>query len=136
MKKIYACAVLLLCLIIVSLSACGGNTKIVNIISHDSDIYSDEDIASAIDTAIKYFNREFSGCTLIEIQYTGDDHAQEFIDLSEQHDTDEAIVLISEFDVDASGGDGSLNPNSTYTGWKWILVRNHDGKWQHVDHGY
>lgn len=46
------------------------------------------------------------------------------------------IVLLSSFDVDSSGGDGSLNPNSTYSDWKWILVRTDGGKWQHVDHGY
>lgn len=43
---------------------------------------------------------------------------------------------VSSFDVDSSGGDGSLNPNSTYNDWKWILVRTNGGKWQHVDHGY
>ena len=34
------------------------------------------------------------------------------------------------------GGDGSLNPNDTYTGWQWILARNKGGKWKHKDHGY
>ena len=43
---------------------------------------------------------------------------------------------VSSFDVDSSGGDGSLNPNSTYNDWKWILVRTNGGQWQHVDHGY
>ncbi|MGN0339060.1 MAG: hypothetical protein ACI4D0_01045 [Lachnospira sp.] len=36
----------------------------------------------------------------------------------------------------AWGGDGSSNPNSTYSDWKWILVRTNGGHWQHVDHGY
>ena len=40
------------------------------------------------------------------------------------------------FDVDSSGGDGSLNPDSTYDNWMWILVRNKDGEWKHVDHGF
>ena len=43
---------------------------------------------------------------------------------------------VSSFDVDETGGDGSLNPNSTYDGWCWILVRNTGGRWKHVDHGY
>lgn len=47
-----------------------------------------------------------------------------------------SIALLSSFDVDSSGGDGSLNPNSTYNDWKWILVRTNGGQWQHVDHGY
>lgn len=44
-----------------------------------------------------------------------------------------AIVILSSFDVDLSGGDGSFNPNSTYDNWNWILVRN---DWEQVDHGY
>lgn len=35
-----------------------------------------------------------------------------------------------------AGGDVSLNPNSTYTRWEWILVRSNGGSWRHVDHGY
>ena len=31
---------------------------------------------------------------------------------------------------------GSLNPDSTYDDWKWILIRNDSGNWEHVDHGY
>ena len=38
--------------------------------------------------------------------------------------------------LDGSGGDGSLNPNSTYKDWIWLLVRNKQGEWKHVDHGY
>ena len=52
------------------------------------------------------------------------------------YSADEVIVLVSSFDVGKSGGDGSLNPDSTYTKWKWILVRNKSGSWRHVDHGY
>jgi hypothetical protein len=51
-------------------------------------------------------------------------------------DGDEVIVLVSSFDVDETGGDGSLNPDSTYTKWMWIMARQEGGKWQHVDHGY
>lgn len=45
-------------------------------------------------------------------------------------------MLVSAFDVDASGGDGSLNPNDTYEDWEWVLVRDKDGTWHHVTHGY
>ena len=55
---------------------------------------------------------------------------------AEQAQAEEAIILVSTFEVDASGGDGSLNPNSTYTGWQWILVRSANGAWEHRDHGY
>ena len=49
---------------------------------------------------------------------------------AEQYDAEEAMVLYSDFDVDSSGGDGSLNPNSTYTDWSWVLVRENGGAWK------
>ena len=100
-----------------------------------SNIYSYDDITSAINTIIDYFNENFKGCTLKEICYDGDDENY-FKEILQQHGGDEAIVLTSTFDVDGSGGDGSLNPNSTYKYWKWLLVRNKQGEWKHVDHGY
>ena len=97
--------------------------------------YSQEEIDAAMDVAIRYFKKEFSGCTLTQIQYPGDD-AEAFAHWADQCEKDQAIILTSSFTVDASGGDGSLNPNSTYTGWNWILVRDGAGRWEHADHGY
>ena len=100
-----------------------------------SNIYSYDDITSAINTVIDYFNENFKGCTLKEIYYAGDNENY-FKEILQQYGADEAIVLTSTFDVDGSGGDGSLNPNSTYKDWIWLLVRNKQGEWKHVDHGY
>ena len=51
-------------------------------------------------------------------------------------DFNQVIILTSTLDVDETGGDGSFEPNRSYTGWKWILVRSEGGPWRHVDHGY
>ena len=83
-----------------------------------------------------YFKKEFDGCTLTEITYAGDETSADFNEWAQRIDGDDVIVLISSFEVGDSGGDGSLNPNSTYTKWMWILARKEGGKWQHVDHGY
>lgn len=117
---------------------CGGNVDNVEIVEWEpSEIYSDADIEAAFRTVENYFRREFKGCTLTQLYYVGDDHADEFARIADQYDSDvEAIVIGSSFDVDSSGGDGSLNPNSTYTRWEWILVRSSGGSWRHVDHGY
>ncbi len=101
-----------------------------------SEVYSEEDIELAIEETVSYFKRYFGGCTLKEIGYAGDEYADEFEAWAEQYDADEAIVLISSFDVDFSGGNGSLEPNSTYKNWKWILVRSNGGNWKHKTHGY
>ena len=134
MKKI---VYIMLCILLVcSLSACGGNVSKVNTHNVDSEIYSEEDINAAIDTIKKEFKTDWKGCTLTEIYYAGDDSSKDHQDWANRNNADEVIVLQSSFDVDSSGGDGSLNPNSTYNGWNWILVRTNGGQWQHVDHGY
>lgn len=114
----------------------GGNVKNVEIKEMDSDIYSKEDINTAINTIIEEFKEDWTGCTLKEIYYSGDAKSLVYQNWADRNNADEAIVLLSTFDVDSSGGDGSLNSNSTYENWMWILVRNKDEQWIHVDHGY
>ena len=134
MKKWIAFVLTLVCML--SFVACGGNVKNVKITDYSSEIYSDVEIKSAIDVAIDYFKKNFEGCTLTEITYVGDDKLGDWQEFAERNNAEDVIVLVSTFEVDASGGDGSLNPNSTYTNWKWILVRTDGGKWKHIDHGY
>ena len=135
MRKI--ASLLSLFTLLLTLCACGGDISNVNItIPSDSSLYSTDEIKDAIDAAMDYFKKEFDGCTLTEITYDGDDTSADFAEWAQRVDGDEVIVLVSSFDVDASGGDGSLNPNSTYTKWMWIMARQEGGKWQHVDHGY
>lgn len=134
MKKLMASVFALIC--VLSLVGCGGNVKNVQITDYTSEIYSDAEISTAIDAAIDYFKKNFEGCTLTEITYLGDDSLPDWQEFADRNNADDVIVLVSAFQVNASGGDGSLNPNSTYTNWKWIFVRTGTGKWKHVDHGY
>ena len=131
MNKIWC---LLLCLFVIFSG--GGDVSNVIIKETESNIYSADDISSAIDTIIDEFYDNWSGCTLTEIYYAVDNYSLEYQDWADRNGADEVIVLLSSFDVDSSGGDGTLNPNSTYGNWNWILVRNNGGKWKHVDHGY
>ena len=134
MKKLIALVLALIC--VIGLVACGGNVKNVKITDYSSEIYSDAEIENAINVAINYFEKNFEGCTLTEITYLGDDELDNWQEFAERNNADDVMVLVSSFNVGASGGDGSLNPNDTYTNWKWVLVRTNDGKWEHVDHGY
>ncbi len=134
MRK-YICIVLFI-LLICGLCSCGGNVAGAKTRDISSEIYSQEDISSAIGIIKKEFKTKWSGCTLTEIYYAGDEYSEEHHDWADRNNADEVIVLLSSFDVGASGGDGSLNPNSTYKNWMWILVRTSGGAWKHVDHGY
>ncbi|MDD6919942.1 MAG: hypothetical protein PUI85_01785 [Eubacteriales bacterium] len=133
MKKI---AILLICILItIGISAC-GNVSNVKIKEVKSEIYSKHDIDMAINSIKKEFRLYWHGCTLKEIYYAGDSVSKDAQDWADRNNADEVIVLQSSFDVNASGGDGSLEPNTAYDDWMWILVRTHGGQWKHVDHGY
>ena len=123
-------------LLVLCLSACGGKVSDAKTHTVESETYSQQDIAAAIDIIKKEFRSNWKGCTLTEIYYAGDDRSEDYQEWADRNNADEVLVLLSSFSVDASGGDGSLNPNSTYDNWMWIMVRTNGGQWQHVDHGY
>ena len=128
-------SIFLLLPMIFSLSA-GGSVKDVKTHEVPSELYSQADIDSAIEVIKGEFPTDWKGCTLTEIYYAGDDESKAHQEWADRHNAEEVIVLLSSFDVDSSGGDGSFNPDSTYSGWAWILVRSGKGPWMHVDHGY
>ena len=132
MKKLIS--FLLLTVLLFTFSACG---KVSEAKERDvpSEMYSEDDIASAIST----IKREFifwDDCTLLEIYYAGDELTKECQEWAERYDADEAIVLMSSFYVGKDRRDVSLNQDSTYKNWNWILVRTGGGRWKHVDHGF
>lgn len=135
MKKILVlCLTLIMCFNLVACS--GGDFQNVKTHEVDSELYSKKEINSAIDTIKSEFKKDWKGCTLTEIYYAGDSVSKDHQDWADRYNADETIVLLSSFDVDSSGGNGSLNSNSTYDGWSWILVRKEGESWVHVDHGY
>lgn len=102
-----------------------------------SEIYSEKDIKDAMDIVKKKFKKDFKGCILTDLWYAENISNPSSDGWTKQYYADEAIVLLSNFYVDSSGGDGSLNPNSTYTDWQWILVRNSsNNKWELKTWGY
>ncbi|MCD7863534.1 MAG: hypothetical protein LUG61_08550 [Lachnospiraceae bacterium] len=97
--SICAAGVFLILLISVTLAVYGvkhGGGNVDNVYIADwepSEIYSDEDIEGACQTVIEYFSMEFGGCTLTELYYAEDSYADEFEDLAESMNVDEAIIL-------------------------------------------
>jgi len=115
----------------------GGDINDVNRTIPQSEIYSQQDISDAMDVVENKFKSDFSGCTLTDLWYDEDASVSSSDEWAAQYHSDEAIVLLSNFNVDSSGGDGSLNPNSTYTDWQWILVRDKDSNtWELGTWGY
>lgn len=98
----------------------------------ESSLYSQNDIDDAINVIKNDFAYDWDGCVLTLIYYGGDERCKQE---SEERGV-ETIVLLSDFDTRKQPGDSSLNSYDTYTGWSWILVRDEDGGWKHIDHGY
>lgn len=135
MKKFTACVLLLA--MVLSLTACGGtDLSQIKIPEWTSKKYTEEDVTSAMEVAVKFFDKEFSGCTMLSIAYPGDKKSAQLAGTTYDRKWDEVIVLLSSFDVDATGNNGSLNPSSTYHNYQWILGRKNSGKWKLLDNGY
>ncbi len=101
-----------------------------------SNIFSEQDIRDAMNIVTAHFREHFGGCTLTDLTYDEAFSAKHSAERATQYQADQAIILKSSFDVDYTGGDGSLNPNSTYTEWQWILTRNSGGAWELQTWGY
>ncbi len=101
----------------------GGDISNVTRRIGTSKVYSKQDIEHAMNTVEREFKIDFGGCTLMDLWYDEEISILSANEWANQYEADEAIILVSNFKVDSSGGDGSLNPNDTYTNWQWILVR-------------
>ena len=133
MKKIKVFLMLVLCMAL--LTACGGGD--VRHVEHRigrCEMYSEGQICKAMDEVEKFFKSEFDGCKLLRLEYDEEKTLEEARGWTEQCGAN-AIVLYSDFTVDGSGGDGSMNPDSTYRNWKWILKETQFG-WALETWGY
>ena len=105
-------------------------------IKTESDVYSDFEINNAIFSAKLYFALNFDNCKLIEIGYAGDESIPAAEAWAEDSHAEKAIILISSFETDDKGGNGSFMPNKVYKDWQWIMVRRLGFLWFHKTHGY
>ena len=119
MMKKRICALALLLVLVLTFAACGKTARGYTVVG-----------------PVRHFEKEFDGCTLLSICYEENKVKDAEPEWAAQYDADEAIVLLSSFHVDGSGGDGSFNANSDYTDWQWVLVRSGGGSWQLKTWGY
>ena len=101
-----------------------------------SDLYSKEEITDAITVVKNEMDVNWKGCDLQEIYYAGDETSKDCLNWATRNDADESLVLLSTFYVGNDCEIGSLEPDTTYENWMWILVRSKDGQWKYVDGGY
>ena len=118
-------------IVVIALLCSCGKTGAVQKIIPDSEIYSKEEIDSAKNTVIKEFRKSFDGCELFKIEYGDEATLRE----AKNYGSGKVMVLLSEFET-GSSFDGSLEPNSKYSDYKWVLARTRLGSWKVEDRGY
>lgn len=59
-----------------------------------------------------------------------------YSDIYTEEEIQEAIVLKTNFHTNYFAWKIGLNSNCDYEDYQWILIRNNNGKWKHVDGGY
>lgn len=142
MKKLIIC----LCFILSIFSLVGCNKgKVSNNIKievSESTKFSKEEIDNAIKCVKDNFG--FEGSTLTKIWYD-EEKSNHWVDayleygrgLENGAKAENVIVLLSDFDVDGSGDNPVLEPNTTYTDYQWTLIRdNEKGNWKIDGSGY
>ncbi len=121
MRKIMSLTALLLCLVL--LTACGGG-DVRTVARHigTCELYSERQIADAMDEVERFFRKEYDGCKLLRLEYDEEKTLKEACAWSENYGA-EAIVLQSDFYVDDSGRTVTLEPDETYRNYEWILTK-------------
>ena len=109
---------------------------------HPTNKFTIEEITKAIDCVKQNFS--FPACTLTKLWYDeekSNSFTQDYLKYGKGSvngaQAENVIVILSNFDVDSSGDNPVLNPNSTYTEYRWILIRDSKtSNWEIDDCGY
>ena len=141
--KIISSIFLLLLVYFIVASTQGGKTDNVVVTIEESDQFTEEELNEAIKAVKKKF-RGFDGCEMTDLWYSEKDSIKTIEGYLNSGGgsangikKENVVVLFSNFNVDSSGIKNGFNPNSTYTNWNWILVRNSiTNNWRVVDWGY
>jgi hypothetical protein len=144
MKKLLSlvCFVIL-CFTLTSCASNIGKTTNAVISFGKSSKFSKAELQSAVDCVTSKF-KDFNGCTLTKLWYDekkSNHMAKEYMTIGKgsvnKIKKGNVLVLLSNFNVDSTGAKNGFNPNSKYTGWNWILIRNKNkGAWRVEDWGY
>ena len=136
-KNNVKCIVAMAVIMIISLCACSSDKDNVWTTEVSSTLYSQQDISGAIDVVKSDFKQNNSDFILEKLYYAGDETSQSYQEWADRNNADEVLVLRSAFHTDSDGGsDKSFEPDTEYTDWNWILVRNDGGKWAIADQGF
>ena len=111
----------------------GGNIDHVQTsverLAESTALHDEDDVYDAIETVMDFFHGYMTGCTLKEVTYL-----QKLNQADGSAAQNRDIVLLTVFDVDEKGGDGSFSPNE-HVEFTWYLAQNNAGEWVIQNYG-
>lgn len=132
MKRLFSLS--LIFVLLLSLTSC-GTLNFVDIEEFSSDIYTANDITSAMEVVLEYF-KDQKDRILLKLSYAGDAELADYKDWADRNGADDVIVFLTDYYVSRFSDTPTQNPASTYENWLFILVRSDGGEWEIVDQGY
>lgn len=132
MKRLFSLS--LIFVLLLSLTSC-GTLNFVDIEEFSSDIYTANDITSAMEVVLEYF-KDQKDRILLKLSYAGDAELADHKDWADRNGADEVIVFLTDYYVSRFSDTPTQNTASTYENWSFILVRSDGGEWEIVDQGY
>ena len=132
MKRLFSLS--LIFVLLLSLTSC-GTLNFVDIEEFSSDIYTANDITSAMEVVLEYFMDQ-KDRILLKLFYAGDAELADYKDWTDRNGADEVIVLLTDYYVSCFSDTPTQNTASKYENWSFILVRSDGGEWKIVDQGY
>lgn len=132
MKRILS--LFLLFALLLSLTSC-GTLNFVDIEEFSSEIYTDRDIADAMEVVLEEFQGK-KDRILLNLSYIGDAELADYGDWADRNGADDVIVFLTDYYVSFFSDTPTQNTASEYENWKFILVRTNGGEWEIVDQGY
>lgn len=132
MKRILSLS--LIFVLLFSLTSC-GTLNFVDIEEFSSDIYTANDITSAMEVVLEYFMDQ-KDRILLKLSYAGDAELADYKDWADRNGADEVIVFLTDYYVSCFSDTPTQNTASEYENWLFILVRSDGGEWEIVDQGY
>ena len=132
MKKILSLS--LIFVLFFTLTSC-GTLNFVDIEEFSSDVYTADDVTSAMEVVLEYFMDQ-KDRILLKLSYAGDAELADHKDWADRNGADEVIVFLTDYYVSRFSDTPTQNTASTYENWSFILVRSDGGDWEIVDQGY
>ncbi len=132
MKRIIS--LLILCPLLLSLTSC-GTLNFVDIEEFSSEVYTANDITSAMELVLEQFHGR-TDTILLKLSYIGDEWLDDYRDWADRNNADDVIVILTDYYISFFSDNPIMNTGFKYEDYNYILVRSEGGEWEIVDQGY